>query len=152
MKTQFLISCLVVMLALTTHAGIIYSPSNPVNVTIPDNSPVGWAGTATASGFASSISSVSVNLNISGGYNGDLYAYLSYGGVLLPLLNRVGVGSSDALGYADSGFNITLSSAGAQNIHFYGNYSPSINGSGQLTGVWQPDGRAIDPQGSPSDF
>ena len=139
------------MLVLTTQAGIINSP----NATIPDGSAVGWSGTATASGYLPSLSSVSVNLNISGGFNGDLYAYLSYGGVLVPLLNRVGVtatGGGSSFGYSDAGFNVTLSSAGANDVHFYQNYSQSFNVSGQLTGTWQPDGRAIDPQSSPSTF
>ena len=138
------------MLAWSAHAGVIN-----VNANIPDGSAVGWSGTATASGYLPSISDVSVNLNISGGYNGDLYAYLSYGGVLVPLLNRVGVtatGGGNSFGYGDAGFNVTLSSAGANDVHFYQNYSPSFNGSGQLTGTWQPDGRAIDPQSSPSTF
>jgi hypothetical protein len=152
MKLRFSICCCTgLMLVLTTQAGIINSP----NATIPDGSAVGWSGTATASGYLPSLSSVSVNLNISGGFNGDLYAYLSYGGVLVPLLNRVGVtatGGGSSFGYSDAGFNVTLSSAGANDVHFYQNYSPSFNVSGQLTGTWQPDGRAIDPQSSPSTF
>ena len=149
MKVRLSICCCAgLMLALTTQAGIINSP----NAAIPDGSAVGWSGTATASGYLTSISSVSVNLNISGGFNGDLYAYLSYGGVLVPLLNRVGVTSGDAFGYGDTGFNMTLSSAAANDVHFYGSHSPSFNGSGQLTGTWQPDGRAIDPQSSPNTF
>ena len=155
MATRLLIWCAAVMFAFTADAGIIYSPSNPINATITDNSAVGWSGTATASGYAASISAITVNLNISGGYNGDLYAYLSYGGVLVPLLNRVGVtgtGGGDPFGYGDTGFSITLSSAGANNVHFYGNNSPGFNGSGQLTGTWQPDGRLIDPLSSPGDF
>src|SRR5439155_240043 len=31
-------------------------------------------------------------------------------------------------------------------------HSPSFNGSGQLTGIWQADGRSIDPSSSPSSF
>jgi hypothetical protein len=141
-----------VMVALSARGGIIYSTGNPSNGNIPDGNAVGWSGTATASGFQSSISAISVNLNISGGYNGDLYATLSYGGVLVPLLNRVGVTSGDAFGYGDTGFNLTLSSAGVYDVHSYGSYSPSFNGSGQLTGIWQPDGRAIDPQSAPGVF
>src|ERR1019366_4291815 len=151
MKVRLSICCCAgLMLALTTQAGIINSP----NATIPDGSAVGWSGTATASGYLPSLSAVSVNLNISGGYNGDLYAYISYGGVLVPLLNRVGVtatGGGNSFGYGDAGFNITLSSASANDVHFYQNYSPSFSG-GQLTGMWQPDGRAIDPQSSPNTF
>ena len=152
MKTQLLIFCSVVMLALTAHAGVITYGSIANSGFIPDNSVVGLGSTASASGFSGAISAVTVNLNISGGYNGDLYAYLSYGGVLVPLLNRVGVSSADAIGYADTGFNVTLSSSGAHDVHLYGNFSPSFNGNGQLTGTWQPDGRAIDPQSPSSAF
>jgi hypothetical protein len=155
MKTRLLICAAAGMLALSVRAGIVYSPNNVLmNVDIPDGSPVGWSGTATASGYLPSISDVTVNLNVSGGYNGDLYAYLSYGGVLVPLLNRVGVTSGNSFGYGNTGFDVTLSSSasGAQDVHFYGNYTPSFNGSGQLTGTWQPDGRVIDPQTSPSGF
>src|ERR1035437_3050659 len=152
MKLRLSICCYIgLMLALTAHAGVSYSTFANSGL-IPDGSPVGSSGTATASGYLPSISDISVKLNISGGYNGDLYAYLSYGGVLVPLLNRVGVGSGDAFGYSDTGFNVTLSSAGAFDVHTYGSHGPSINGSGQLTGTWQPDGRAIDPLGAPSTF
>ena len=151
MKSRLLICCAAVMLAFTAEAGIIYSPANPVNANIPDGSAAGWSGTATASGYLPSISAISVTLNISGGYNGDLYAYLSYGGVLVPLLNRVGVGtggSRSAFGYSDAGMNITLSDSGANNIHFYQEAGGSITGGA----LWRPDGRAIDPLGAPSTF
>src|ERR1035441_10160155 len=154
MKRQIVVFSLALIMGWTAQGGIIYS-SFADSGNIPDGNASGSAGTATASGFLPTISDISVKLNISGGYNGDLYAYLSYGGVLVPLLNRVGVtGTSggDAFGYGETGFNVTLSSAGAQDVHFYGNYSPTINGSGQLTGTWQPDGRAIDPQSAPSSF
>jgi subtilisin-like proprotein convertase family protein len=154
MKMRLMILGAAVMLTLATHAGIIYSPGNNINANIPDGNPVGWAGTATASGYLPSISAVSVNLNISGGYNGDLYAYLSYGGVLVPLLTRVGTTSGNAFGYANTGFNVTLSStaSGAQDVHSYQDHSASYNESGQLLGTWQPDGRAIIPATSQPDF
>ena len=154
MKRQLIICLLALIMGWTAQGGIIYgSFANSGN--IPDGSPSGSAATASASGFLPTISDISVKLNISGGYNGDLYAYLSYGGVLVPLLNRTGAtgtGAGDAFGYGDTGFNVTLSSAGAHDVHSYGDYSPSFNGSGQLTGTWQPDGRAIDPQSAPGSF
>ena len=156
MKLRLIIYCSGLMLALTAHAGIIYStPGN--GGLIPDGSPVGLAVTAAASGFAPVISDISVNLNIGGPspYNGDLYAYLSYDGVLVPLLNRVGVGTGNSFGYGNTGFDVTLSSSAANNIHFYQNYSPTYNGSGQLTGTWQPDGRTVNPglaSSSPGSF
>jgi hypothetical protein len=154
MKRRIAIYFLALIMGWTAQGGIIYS-SFADSGNIPDGSASGSAGTATASGFLPTITDISVKLNISGGYNGDLYACLSYGGVLVPLLNRVGVtgtGAGDAFGYGDTGFNVTLGSAGAHDVHFYGNYSPSFNGSGQLTGTWQPDGRAIDPLSAPGSF
>ena len=151
MKAQLLILGSAVMLTLAAHAGIFTGGAFANSGYIPDGSAVGSSATASVSGLDQYLQSVNVTLNISGGYNGDLYAYLSYNGTLVPLLNRVGVGTGNAFGYGDTGFNVTLSSTG-YDVHNYGIYSPSFNESGQLTGTWQPDGRAIDPQGAPSTF
>ena len=110
---------------------------------IPDGSLNGWNDTRTVTGASGSwnINDVQVTLDLSGGYNGDLYAYLAHDNGFAVLLNRVGVGSAqgDGFGYANAGMNITLSSAGANgNIHWYG-------GANIPTGSYQPDGRAIDP-------
>jgi hypothetical protein len=151
MKRQVVICSLMLLLGWTAKAGVIYR-SFANGGLIPDGSPTGTAETATTSGFLASLSDISVTLSISGGYNGDLYAGLSYGGVLVPLLNRVGVTSGNSFGYGDTGFSVALSSTGAKDVHSYGSHSPSFNGDGQLTGTWQPDGRTIDPQSSPSSF
>jgi len=102
-----------------------------------------WSDTRAVSGTVGQpITGVSVRLSLSGGYNGDLYGYLSYNGVLVPLLNRVGVGSGDPFGYDDAGLNVTFTDGAANNIHFYqetGGYS--IAGGT----AWQPDGRMINP-------
>src|SRR5439155_13228459 len=123
---------------------------------IPDGNPTGWSDSRTVSGITDfAITDVQVKLNISGGYNGDLYGYLSHGGVLVPLLNRVGVtatGGGNSFGYSDAGFNVILSDSGTYDIHFYGAHSPSFNMNGQLTGTWQADGRSIDPNSSPGSF
>jgi len=122
---------------------------------IPAGNSTGWSDSRTLSGIVDhSITDIQVKLNISGGFNGDLYGYLSHDGVLVPLLNRVGVtatGGGSSFGYGDAGFNVTLSSSGTYDIHFYGAHSPSFSG-GQLTGVWQPDGRNIDPLSPPASF
>jgi hypothetical protein len=72
---------------------------------IPDGNPAGWSDTHLISGVhtpgdaghTSIIEDVSVRLNISGGYNGDLYGYLRLNDgtntVLTVLLNRVGKGT-----------------------------------------------------------
>jgi hypothetical protein len=139
-----LLSCVgAVMLALSAQAGISYSASSG---TIPDGSPVGWSATATLSDYLPSVSAVTVNLNLSGGYNGDLYAYLSYGGALVPLLNRVGVTDGNAFGYGTAGMNVTLAGdpGGYTDIHWVP--SPTSGGT------YAPDGRQIDPQSAPSAF
>jgi len=149
--------------SLSAHAGVYSSSFSSGFVNggvIPDGNPTGWSDTRTIGPISDHyITDVSVKLNISGGYNGDLYGYLSHAGVLIPLVNRVGVtgtGGGDAFGYANTGFNVTLSDSGTYDIHFYGQHSPTFNGSGQLLNApysaWQPDGRNIDPNSSPSTF
>lgn len=132
-----------------------YSYTGPA-LSIPDNDASGRTFSFSLSDPATAITSLSISFDISGGYNGDLYAYLSHGSGYTVLLNRTGVGEStsgsSASGYADTGFAITLSSLGGANMHFYRNSSPVFNGSGQLTGTWQPDGRTIDPGSVPSAF
>jgi subtilisin-like proprotein convertase family protein len=120
---------------------------------IPDGNLQGWSDTRTvAAPGAQPIASIQVTLDIRGGYNGDLYAYLSHDGASAVLLNRVGVTSNDAFGYSNPGLDITLSGAAANNVHFYQNFSPSYASDGWLTGTWQPDARDIDPLSAPSAF
>lgn len=123
---------------------------------IPDNDAVGQAFAFSITDPATSISSVTVTVDISGGYNGDLYVYLSHGSGFAVLLNRVGVGTttsgSSASGYANTGFSLTFDGTASANAHFYQNNSPSYNGSGQLTGMWRPDGRMIDPESAAATF
>jgi len=111
---------------------------------IPDNNPSGYVSTIAVSGLETLLSSVNVQLNLSGGYNGDLYAYVTYDGQLVTLLNRVGTGGGNTYGYADAGLNITLSDSGTANgnIHNYqtvGGYAGLISGGG----VFLPDSGGV---------
>lgn len=113
---------------------------------VPDASPVGWSDTRTVSTPGTQILDVDVILNFSGGYNGDLYGYLSGpGGGFSVLFNRVGRTEDDPFGYGDSGLNLTLDDDAAGDIHSYRASILTLNDSGQLTGRWQPDGRNGDP-------
>lgn len=87
---------------------------------------------------------IQVTLNISGGNNGDLYAYLSYNEVLVPLLNRIGVSSGNPFGSSGSGLNVTFSTAAAGNIH--------AAGDGTLSGSYQADGQNLSPLSPASSF
>jgi subtilisin-like proprotein convertase family protein len=132
------------------------STNNVAGGTIPDDSLSGNASTIAVSGLADVIKNVSVTLDITGGYNGDLYAYLAGPNAgFAVLLNRAGVNGGSAYGYGDTGFNVTLDdSASNPDIHTYQTtgYPGSLNGSGQLTGTWGSDGESIDPQSAPSAF
>ena len=122
-----------------------------VNQLVPDANKNGMFMTTNLNITGGTISDVTVSLDITGGYNGDLFAFLSgpNGGYAV-LLNRVGV-SNDAssFGYGNHGFDIVLSDSAANDVHYYQSASYLLNGSGQLTGTWLPDGRTIDPLYSP---
>jgi subtilisin-like proprotein convertase family protein len=112
-----------------TASAALYSVGNvngsgtSLNQTIYDATPSGVSSSLLVSGAGSSLSALTLTLNVSGGYNGDLYAYLSYNGTLVTLLNRVGTGSGNAIqstyGFSTAGFNnVTLSDVGTGgNIH-----------------------------------
>ncbi|MEY2409829.1 MAG: hypothetical protein QOF48_2499, partial [Verrucomicrobiota bacterium] len=121
----------------------------PVNALITDNNPNGYASTKSVATTVGIITDLNVRLNISGGYNGDLFAYLVHESGYSVLLNRVGRRSGDSLGYSDSGFNVTIDDQAANGdihtyrLHEFGNHiTPLV---GPLTNSWAPDGRATDP-------
>jgi len=90
-------------------------------------------------GAGGPLQNVTVQLNISGGYNGDLYSYLYHDGQLVQLLDRVGTGPDSFYGYGDPGFAISLSDNGTPGLHYYETNNAQFNGDGQLIGTWQPD-------------
>jgi subtilisin-like proprotein convertase family protein len=116
--------------------------SQSVNAAIPDGNPTGISSVIQVSGVSGFVSSITVGLNISGGANGDLYAYITHlNDTAAVLLNRVGRTADDAFGYTDAGFTIYLNDLAQFDIHTYGG-----NGGAPLSGTWQPDGRLVDPQ------
>jgi subtilisin-like proprotein convertase family protein len=141
------------LLACMAHGQVATNSSfTSVGLSIPDGNPTGLASTTNWSGISGYIANVTVTLDITGGFNGDLYVYLAGpAGGFAVLLNRTGLTAGNPFGYGDTGFNITFAT-GSTNIHTYQLSSPGINGSGQLTGIWSPDGRNIDPQSTGSTF
>jgi subtilisin-like proprotein convertase family protein len=145
MKTHLLIGLLALGTLMTSPAAI-YSLGNvngsgtALNTVIPDGNPSGVSSAITVSTPDSLLTDVTVTLNITGGNNGDLYAYLSYNGTLVTLLNRVGTGSGgpiqSAFGFSTSGFNnITLADGSASNIH---NVQNPVSGTS-----YTPDGGSL---------
>ena len=125
---------------------------------IPDGNAGGWSDTRQLSGITESrITDVNVTLNVSGGYNGDLYGYLTYiptigsGSGFAILLNRVGITGGSAFGYGDAGFVIKLDDQATQStdVHLY----QTVAGYSLTAGAeWRPDGRNIDPLSSGASF
>jgi subtilisin-like proprotein convertase family protein len=106
--------------------------------TIPDNNASGVAYSFNISaGEPLAITNMTVDLNIAGGWNGDLYAYLSHGSGFSVLLNRIGSTSVNPGGSGVSGLNVEFSDSYLTDIHtFTGN---------PLTGNFAPDGRNVNP-------
>lgn len=117
-------ACLTAAVLMTAAAAALADTTNVtmnVGLAIPDNDPNGLAVATNLIGIAGNISTVTVGLDISGGYNGDLYAYLAGpNGGFAVLLNRVGATAGNQYGYSDTGFSITLDdSAAYNNLHYY---------------------------------
>jgi subtilisin-like proprotein convertase family protein len=111
-----------------------------------DGNTTGWSDTRTLSGIdAPIITDVNVSINLTGGYNGDLYAYLVHDSGFSVLLNRVGRTSGNSFGYGNSGFNITFDDSAANgDIHTY----QTVPGFSTLItdgSAWSPDGRNVNP-------
>ena len=139
------------LLAGTTAHGTIYRyNSTPTGAVIPDGNPGGIQDSINVSGAWPTITDVKVFLNVSGGYNGDLYAYLNLGGTSVILLNRIGTptttfGSASA-GFGDgtspypngaTSYSFKLDDAGDAGLHAYtgttgvpvtGSYKPDAAG------------------------
>jgi len=133
--------------AWTAQAAIYSSTTTPATIT--DGNPIGIANQIAVSGFslsAGQTADIQVTLNVSGGVNSDLYAYLSYNGSSVVLLNRIGVSSGNPFGDSGSGLNnVVLSDAGSANIH-------TLTGSGLVSGTYKADGNNISPLGAASTF
>ena len=135
MKPRFLSTLLLSFTIGLAHADILETYSFGVSHAVPDNDVSGFSDTRIVSSAITNISSLIVTLNISGGYNGDLYCYLSHDGGLAVLLNRVGRSLSSPFGYGDSGFQVRLDdNAPNGDIHTYGSVLGLAAGS-PLTGT-----------------
>jgi hypothetical protein len=147
-RATFIVAAVLLALASAARADFVFNSGFPNGVAIPDGPMTGWADTRTLSGLPTGpITDVRVGLNLSGSWNGDLYAYLVHDNTAAVLLNRVGMGNGgayNASGYGASGMNVILSDAGLLNIH-----DVSLPVSGE---TYQPDGRNISPLSSVSLF
>jgi subtilisin-like proprotein convertase family protein len=135
MKTRILIGLLAAAWG-TTQVQAAFIESDSPNQMIPEGNPVGVVFTTSVTDIPAGniVSGLTVGFNVSGGYNGSMYAYLvSPNGTKVTLLNQPGVTGSNPFGYGGSGFDVTFSDAGTGNIQT----TPETPGT-VLTGVYQP--------------
>jgi hypothetical protein len=139
MKTPSLLwALLALQFAGAASAGLAINQTFNESTAIPEGNPVPTPFGQTFSGLPSGpITSVEVDLDITGGYNGGLYAYLTLqeanGATATEvLLNQIGTTASTPLGSSGQGMNVTLSDAGTVNGSIHG-------AAGVPTGVWLPD-------------
>lgn len=128
------------LLVAATLAQATLSYSGPTATgAIPDGNPGGLSSSITVSGAGIDlVRDVNVTLELSGGYNGDLYGYLvGPDGGMAVLLNRIGTTTGNAFGNSGAGMNLTLNDGGGTDIH--------LAASGVLTGSWASDGRLVNP-------
>ena len=136
--------CLLAATALTTRGQIVETHSfTNLNRAIPDGSAVGLRDTRSVTSSVTQITGVRVKLKVAGEFNGDLYGYLRHGSGLSILLNRPGRSSGNSAGYDDAGFDLTFADSAANDVHAY--QGSTNTGGNALLGVWQPDGRNVDP-------
>jgi subtilisin-like proprotein convertase family protein len=113
MKQTLLLGAL--LAAVLPTQAIIYSTNWTVNAAIPDNSYSGWANSQEVSTMpAGTLQGVAVNLTLSSGWTGDLYAYLVNDMGFAVLLDRVGK-SGPGYGYGAGSLSVTLADGSSWN-------------------------------------
>jgi subtilisin-like proprotein convertase family protein len=118
------------------EAALTYTASWSTTAVIPDNNLIGWTNTRTVTTAMTAITSVDVSLQISGGWNGDLYAYLVHDTGMSILLNRVGTTTRNTAGSSVSGMNLLLSDSAT---------GGDVHNASLFSGTFLPDGRDVSP-------
>jgi subtilisin-like proprotein convertase family protein len=127
---------------LPVHAASTVNFIYAVGTPVPDNSAIGISDTRQVATSITSISEVNVQLTISGGWSGDLYAYITHGSGFSVLLNRPGRSLAEIAGSGASDVFVTFADTALTDIH------TGIPASGIVSGFYQPDARGIDPDNS----
>jgi subtilisin-like proprotein convertase family protein len=145
-------ACLLILACAAPLSAAIYSANwnsgFTSNGAVPDGNAAGWSDSREViipSGEL--VTDVNVTINLSGGWNGDLYAYLSHPNSpdAAILLNRPGRTGANTFGYGDDVLFITLDDGAANgDVHFYASatgYQTAISNNS----AFQPDGRSVSP-------
>jgi uncharacterized protein (TIGR03382 family) len=141
-KSSLRILCVLGGFAVTSSlpAATTITQTFTVNTTVPDNNDTGLADyrNISAPGLTV-IESVTVGLNFTGGWNGDLYVHLVHNSGFSVLLNRPGRTSGNPDGAGSSGMTILLDDTALSDIH------TAMPNTGTVAATYQPDARTADP-------
>lgn len=144
----FLFIAALASLATTAEAAVTFTNTFNVSTAIPDNDDTGYVSdqtiTAGEDGVPPAseilfITHVTVALNFTDGWNGDIYVYLVHDTGFSVLLNRIGRSAENPDGNATSGMSITLDDDAPTNVH----EAPTTLDI--LTGIYRADGSLSDP-------
>ena len=147
MKTLLTLMAALLLAEGGARAAVCNIPFTGVNTAIPDGNPVGLTIDGIVSGHPSgmTVGGLTVSLNISGGYNANLYAYLeSPNKKLVALMNQPGVSEDNSFGASGAGMNITLLDGASSSIQ-------SETSGGVLSGSYSAMGNLSDFNGSAVD-
>ncbi len=139
---------MMLLAAAGARAALFVENFSGASTAIPDGNPTGVAFSGTVSDITSGfpVLGLTVSLNISGGYNGDLYAYLvAPNGTRVLLMNQPGV-SVNGFGAGGAGMNITLQDGATAN----GSIQNETGGS-VLSGSYNAAGSLVNFNGSVAD-
>lgn len=113
-----------------------------VGTAIPDNNGIGFSDTRSISTPITSITGVTIQISMGGGWAGDMYAYVTHASGFSVLLNRPGRKLSDIAGSGVDELVIEFGDNALTDIH------TALPSSGAVSGFFQPDAREIDPDNS----
>lgn len=167
MKIRLMLGLALMASLVTTQASLLYQGGGINTVggtavgtvanggTIYDGSLAGSVFTMNLSsaGLGSQLTDIQVSLNVSGGINGNLYAYLvAPDGTSVMLLNRPGVVSGNPFGNTQSGLNLTLANGGSTIVAgsdlSSGTYAvPTANGN-SLVNFGSESSPGVNPNGT----
>ena len=149
MRTRILLATVMPLIAaLSARATLCTETLTNVNTPIPDGNPVGVVFSANVSNAPTGwvVGGVTVTLNLTGGYNGDLYAYLvAPNGTLVVLMNQPGA-AVDGFGATGAGMDVTLQDGASS----HGSIQDETN-SAVLTGTYNAAGMLANMNGSSAD-
>jgi hypothetical protein len=113
-----------------------------VGTAIPDNDALGFTDTRSISTTITSITAVTIQISMEGGWSGDMYAYVTHASGFAVLLNRPGRKLGDLIGSGVDELVIEFGDNALTDVH------TALPSSGAVTGFFQPDARNIDPDDS----